>query len=425
VPGTIAPDRVLRGRYRLVRELTEGEWTTVWEARDTVLDRPVAVQVLHPDLGRHPAVVDRFHRDAIAAGALTHPNLVATYDTGSEDGVDYVVTELVTGEPLEDMLDRRRRLATGEAVAIAEQIADGLAAAHARGAAHRGLDAASVLIRADGWVKLTGFGPAADGDQTADVAAARGLLGQLLGATRKPSPAAFHALPSAPITTAAELAAALRAADDERTDRTPIAGGPTVDAPTAGVEVRTVRRRGLRRALLATGFAGAVGIGALAIAAFGPRHFPSLSHGSAGAGTVLQIVHARDYDPNGNQREHPETAARAIDGNPTTGWTTEHYRTRDLAFKGGVGLVLDLGRTATVRRVQLDSAGDWTGQIYASDTDGAALSDWDRPVGEISATAGTTTVVLDRATSARYVLVWVTRLPESMALQLDEVRVAG
>src|SRR5437016_913572 len=101
---TLAADRVLGGRYRLRRELARGGMATVWEASDRVLNRRVAIKVLHPHLAADDGFRTRFRREAVAAAGLAHPHIVTTYDTGRDSDVAYIVMELVEGITLARLL---------------------------------------------------------------------------------------------------------------------------------------------------------------------------------------------------------------------------------------------------------------------------------------------------------------------------------
>lgn len=165
MPETVAPGRVLGGRYRLTRELARGGMATVWDAQDPLLSRRVAVKILHPELAIDDSLRARFRHEAVAAAKLSHPAIVATYDTG-DDGVAYIVMQLVEGPTLRRMLDQRGRLPAGEAADIAAQVAEALDHAHRHGLVHRDIKPANVLVPPDGQIKVTDFGIAkATGDE--------------------------------------------------------------------------------------------------------------------------------------------------------------------------------------------------------------------------------------------------------------------
>ena len=158
--------RILGGRYRLDRELARGGMATVWVAEDPLLSRRVAVKLLLPQLAVDDALRVRFRNEAIAAAKLTHPGIVATYDTGDDDGTAYIVMELVEGTTLRRVIDERERLPVRDAVDISSQVADALEHAHRQGLVHRDIKPANVLVQPDGRVKVTDFGiaKAAGGD---------------------------------------------------------------------------------------------------------------------------------------------------------------------------------------------------------------------------------------------------------------------
>jgi hypothetical protein len=157
------------GRYEILQPLGAGGMGEVYRARDTRLDRDVAIKILPESVARDPERLARFDREAKAVAALSHPNILALHDAGTEDGTTFAVMELLDGETLRD------RLASGplpvrRAVDTAVQVARGLAAAHAKGLVHRDLKPENVFLVADGQVKILDFGLAktADpGDSTA------------------------------------------------------------------------------------------------------------------------------------------------------------------------------------------------------------------------------------------------------------------
>lgn len=148
---------LLAGRYRLDRLVANGGMAQVWEASDETLRRRVAVKILHDHLA-DPATVARFRAEGVTAARLTHPGVVAIFDTCSDGGLDAIVMEYVEGHTLRDVLDREGPLAPERAIDITMQIADALAAAHRLGLIHRDVKPANVLLRPDGSVKVTDFG---------------------------------------------------------------------------------------------------------------------------------------------------------------------------------------------------------------------------------------------------------------------------
>jgi beta-lactam-binding protein with PASTA domain len=149
---------LLEGRYRLEERLARGGMSTVYAATDLRLHRTVAVKVMAEHLAHDPAFVDRFTREARATAMLSHVNVVSVSDQGSDQGLVYLVMELVRGRTLRDLLQARGRLTVGEAFAVLEPVLAGLTAAHRAGIAHRDVKPENVLISVDGQVKVADFG---------------------------------------------------------------------------------------------------------------------------------------------------------------------------------------------------------------------------------------------------------------------------
>jgi serine/threonine protein kinase len=145
------------GKYDILDKLGEGGMGEVYRAKDSSLNRSVAVKILPPDVANDPNRRARFEQEARALGALNHPNIVAVYDTGVENGQAYIVSELVDGESLRAVVDRGR-LPLRKLLDLAVQIADALAAAHSVGIVHRDLKPENVMVARDGRVKVLDFG---------------------------------------------------------------------------------------------------------------------------------------------------------------------------------------------------------------------------------------------------------------------------
>jgi Protein kinase domain len=150
--------QVLAGRYQLGPLLGAGGMASVYRATDRVLERTVAVKVLGPPYDQDPAFVERFRHEARAAARLSHPNVVAVYDSGSAAGVEYIVMEYVPGETLADILRRQGVLDPGRAAEVGRLVCEALEAAHAQGLVHRDVKPANVLVSHDGQVKVADFG---------------------------------------------------------------------------------------------------------------------------------------------------------------------------------------------------------------------------------------------------------------------------
>jgi hypothetical protein len=145
------------GPYEIVDRLGAGGMGEVYRARDTRIGRVVAVKVLPEDLERDPERRARFHKEAVAAGSLNHPNVLIVHDVGHEAGRPYLVTELLRGETLRQVIDRGP-LREKTALDLGAGLLDGLAAAHALGIVHRDLKPENIFITADGVAKILDFG---------------------------------------------------------------------------------------------------------------------------------------------------------------------------------------------------------------------------------------------------------------------------
>lgn len=145
-------------RYTLEEPIGSGGASVVWRAYDDVLDRSVAVKILHPHLAVSEDTVVRFHREAKAAAQLTHPNVVPIFDVGTDRDVVYIVMELIDGPSLADLVKRSGPMDPTVVAALGEQVAAALGEAHAHQLVHRDVKPANILINTDGVVKLTDFG---------------------------------------------------------------------------------------------------------------------------------------------------------------------------------------------------------------------------------------------------------------------------
>jgi serine/threonine protein kinase len=145
--------------YEVISLIGAGGMGEVYRAKDTRLDRDVAIKVLPRSLAHSQASLARFRHEAKAVAALSHPNILAIYDVGSEQGLHYAVTEWLEGETLFQRLNRGA-MPWREAVKTAAEIADGLAATHSKGIVHRDLKPANIFLTSDGRVKILDFGVA-------------------------------------------------------------------------------------------------------------------------------------------------------------------------------------------------------------------------------------------------------------------------
>jgi len=150
--------QVLLDRYEVGPLLGAGGMAEVYEGRDRLLARRVAIKVLQSQYARDHSFLLRFKREAQAAASLSHPNVVGVYDTGSEDGTHFIVMEFVDGRTLKDVIRQEGPLYPDRAAEICADVSAALMAAHARGLIHRDIKPANVMLTPDGKVKVMDFG---------------------------------------------------------------------------------------------------------------------------------------------------------------------------------------------------------------------------------------------------------------------------
>jgi beta-lactam-binding protein with PASTA domain len=157
-PADLLTGRMLDRRYHVVSRIAHGGMATVYLATDTRLDREVAIKVMHADLARDAEFVNRFIGEAKSVARLSHPNIVAVFDQGSDGQFLYLAMEYVPGPTLRALLRERRWLPWPEALSLMEPILAALGAAHQAGIVHRDVKPENVLITPDGRVKVVDFG---------------------------------------------------------------------------------------------------------------------------------------------------------------------------------------------------------------------------------------------------------------------------
>jgi hypothetical protein len=176
------------GPYRIQYLVGAGGMGEVYRARDTRLNRDVAVKILNESFASDPERLRRFELEAQSTGALNHPNIVGVYDVGAHQGLHYIVSELLEGESLRQRL-RGGKIATQKALEYARQVASGLAAAHAKGITHRDLKPENIFVTGEGRVKILDFGlaklrqeqPAQSMDDTAETRGLETTPGVVMG----------------------------------------------------------------------------------------------------------------------------------------------------------------------------------------------------------------------------------------------------
>jgi serine/threonine-protein kinase len=456
--------RRLTDRYILEEELASGGMGALWLARDEVLGRSVAIKVLHDHLAGDEELLERFRMEAVAAARLSHPAVVRVFDTGTSDGVVFIVMELVEGATVAELLAERGALPPGEASHIARGVLNALAHAHREGVIHRDVKPGNILVTRGNQVKLADFGIAkaafaeedltttgnllgtsrylspeqvagGDVDERSDLYAVGVVLYEMLTGrppfeaethiatatmrlTKDPAPPrslrpgiprgleavvtrALARDPAERFQSAQEMSAALeRAAPGTR----PAPERPGYEEPAS--------RRSLLRSWVAVPFflalAAALAVGGfLLLEGFGRDRDTSAAPDPEQA-APLAVSGAFSFDPGGDQEEHDENLSYAIDGDPSTAWATEGYTTADLGgIKEGVGLVLELENEAEVGGVSIQTElPAWEFSVFPGDSPGTF--DMSVPLGTFQV-EDSGTYELD-PTETRFMLVWLTSL---------------
>ena len=155
---------LIAGRYELLELIGKGGMSSVWKTHDRLLDRIVAIKILHPHFTEDEEYVERFRREARSVAQLSHPGIVTVIDRGEDAGRQFIVFECVDGENLKQLLERTGPLPVRDALELALQMGRALSFAHARGLVHRDVKPQNVLLNQEGQAKMTDFGIAREVD---------------------------------------------------------------------------------------------------------------------------------------------------------------------------------------------------------------------------------------------------------------------
>src|SRR5438105_3608511 len=384
-------DEVIADRYELEELVGTGGMSSVYKARDRLLERNVALKVLHPHYSDDPEYVERFRREARSVAQLSHPHIVTVIDRGEDGGQQFIVFEYIDGENLKQLIERDGRLPVRRAIELTLEIADALAFAHDHGLVHRDVKPQNVLLTPDGDAKVTDFGIA----RSLDVERGVTQTGTVLGTSNYLSPEQAAGEPVTPSTDVyslgvvlyelltgdvpfrgdnlvvvamkhvtehppslldqrADIPPRLARAVERALEKDPAQRFPSMDA--FATELRRVRdeldgrddertmivapparRRPARaRAQPRVGRLPLVlmiaGLALLAIVvallSFGGSGIVHRHH-HTGGGTVTGVtLHGvGNYDPTGSPDTHADTASAATDGNTGTDWYTQIYAT--------------------------------------------------------------------------------------------------
>jgi serine/threonine-protein kinase len=466
---------VLSDRYEVEELVGTGGMSSVFRAHDRLLDRKVALKVLHQQYSEDEEYIERFRREARAVAALSHPNIVTVIDRGEHAGRQFIVFEYIDGENLKALIQRRGPAPVTTAVELAMQIARGLSFAHQQGLVHRDVKPQNILLNGDGQAKVTDFGIA----RSLDVQHGMTQTGTVLGTSDYIAPeqaqgqrvdehtdvyslgvVLYEMLTNeVPFPGENFVAVAMRHINEEppsirdrRPDVSPRleaavqramakrpedrfqtmadfcreleadlaeAQGATVVAPTLPRRARGPRRQGANPWPIVLALVTLIAIGGV-IAYIATRDDGSpTSSGSGGNRGAISLKATGAYDPFGTGGENDSSAYKATDDDPSTYWETERYYDAPSLNKSGVGLVLDARRV-----VQLHQFGvvtmtpGFTAVIRAGDS----ATNFPDTVSTSQTVGGTTTFTIV-GKPHRYYLLWITRLGQSYnTARINEIR---
>ncbi len=471
-------DEVIADRYELEKLVGRGGMSSVYKAHDRLLERNVALKVLHPHYTEDEEYVARFRHEARAVAQLSHPHIVTVIDRGEDDGQQFIVFEYIDGGNLKQLVERTGPLPARQAVELALEIADALAFAHANGIVHRDVKPQNVMLTPDGNAKVTDFGIARSLDVDRGVTQTGTVLGTsnylspeqaggkpttpstdvyslgivlyelLTGEVpfpgenfvavamrhiNEPPPDLLEKRPDVPLRLAAAVERALAKDPADRFDsmdefawelRQCLAELGSADTQPTFIAPSPVLRQSrpdrarppLRRWPLYVSLVALLAAGAIVAGIVGLGGSDGKkAEGTPAAGGSIALSGVGAYDPQGGDGEHDSKAPLATDGNPATYWDTEHYRTFS---KPGVGVVVDAGKSVVPKQVTVasDTPG-FTAQIQA----GSSATGPFAPA-SASKTAGSHTTFTLNGTPARYYVVWITKLGPNSSVHVNEVK---
>jgi eukaryotic-like serine/threonine-protein kinase len=467
----------IAGRYDVAELVGHGGMSSVYKAHDSLLERHVALKVLHEQYSADDDFVERFKREARSVAQLQHPNIVTVIDRGEEGGRQYIVFEYIDGENLKELVTRKGRLDVREALEVSLEVARGLAFAHQHGLVHRDVKPQNVLLNGDGRAKVTDFGIArsldVDGmtqtgtvlgtsnyiapeqasgrrvDAHTDVYALGVVLYELL-AGEVPFPGEsfvavamkhVHEPPPNLLDVRRDVPLRVAAAVDRALEKDPEQRFPTMDAFAAELEAclaeldhggnddATMVISSLRRRPRKNVSRWAVGIAVLALLVGAAVVVALLTLGGTdrentqAAARPIPVRGLDSYDPFGpDKTEHPEDASKITDGNGGTYWSTEHYEGASLG-KPGVGVVIDAHAVVQLSRmtVSTDTPG-FTAEVRATNISGGIPES----VSVKKSTTPRTTFEINQGAPKRYYVIWITKLPPDLNYaHVNEVHVFG
>ncbi len=179
------------GRFEILAELGRGGMAVVYRARQTDLERTVALKVLPPELSLDQGYIARFRQEARSAAGLEHPHIVPIYEVGTADGFQYIAMKYIAGRTLKDVVEDEGALGIPRAAALLEQVADAMDHAHSEGVIHRDIKPSNIMVAQNGWAYLADFG-LARGSVTSGLT----MAGTVMGTPEYMSPEQAQGLPT-------------------------------------------------------------------------------------------------------------------------------------------------------------------------------------------------------------------------------------
>jgi len=478
---------VLADRYEVEEQVGAGGMSSVYRAHDRLLERKVALKVMHQHYVDDPEYVERFRREARSVASISHPNVVTVIDRGEWDGRQFIVFEYVEGENLKQMIERRGPAPVATALELAIQVGQALSFAHQQGLVHRDVKPQNVLLNGDGRAKVTDFGIArslnvqqgttqtgtvlgtsdyiapeqAQGqhvDEQTDIYSLGVVLFELLTASvpfpgtsfvavamrhiNEPPPRLRDARPDVPLRVEA---AVQRAMAKSPADRFPtmnafcaelsaclaqLSGGGETEVIAPAKKPRVARARPARSS---SAWPVVLALLALIIAGAVAGWIVLHRNGTLGGGgshlssplnSTVQLQGVTAYDPFGDGHEHDGDAHLATDSSTSTYWETESYDSTFAALgKKGVGLVLDAGSAMKLRQLGIATA---TPGFRAQIEAGDSATG---PFDTVSPNEIVTTQMvfpLSVSSPHRYYVIWITALPTgSGQARINDVTASG
>ena len=470
---------VLADRYELEELVGTGGMSSVFRAHDRLLDRKVALKVLHEQYTEDDEYVARFKHEARSVATLSHPNIVTVIDRGEHENRQFIVFEYVDGDNLKQLIQRRGPAPVATALELGMQISRGLSFAHQQGLVHRDVKPQNVLLNGDGQAKVTDFGIArsldvkhgmtqtgtvlgtsdyiapeqAQGqrvDEHTDVYSLGVVLYEMLTTEvpfpgenfvavamrhiNEPPPPIRDKRPDVPPRVEAAIQRAMAKDPNDRfatmadfcreleaclaelqSQGTQVAGAPASPARP--------RRRGVNPWPFVLALLVLIAIGAVIAYLIVRQHNnnPATTPPVAG-GDSVHLAAVGAWDPAGDGVEHGDRAHLATDNDAGTAWETEHYRDPPYLGKAGVGLVLDAGSAVTLHQLGLVSATPgFTAVIRAGDSESGPFPDTVSPSQVVPAAGAHYTIT--ESTPHQYYVIWITKLaPDYSTAKINEVR---